>query len=113
MNTKLINETIAEFEGWKKIPERLYQWDGPLGTAWTDCPRYTKQTHSIRKVCKKLNSEQRRQFIINLCGICDRDFGNSEVDPSDVLDPNEMAQMFLIDCSSEQLAEALYLTIEK
>ena len=45
--------------------------------------------------------------------ICDRDFGNSEIDPSDVLDPNEITQMMLIDCSDEQYAEALSLTIKK
>lgn len=113
MKTKLINETIAEFYGWKRLPDRLYQWESPSGTLWTDCPPYSKQIHSVQKACKKLNPNQRREFIINLCNICDRDFGNSEVDPSDVFDPNEMAQMFLIDCSSEQLAEALYLTIKK
>jgi hypothetical protein len=68
--------------------------------------------NDLKEKLRKLDSDQRRQFIINLCQICDRDFGNSEIDPSDVFDPNEMSQMFLIDCSCEQYAEALYNTIK-
>lgn len=68
-----------------------------------------KTFEELQQRLKTLSPEERRQFIINLCIICDRDFGNSEVDPSDVLDPNEMSQMFLIDCSIAQMNEAFYL----
>lgn len=112
MDKELINKTIAEFDGWT-FESTWATWVSPNGTAWTNHPNYFQEEHQTKFALKKLNSEQRRQFIINLCIICDRDFGNSEVDPSDVFDPNEMAQMFLIDCSSEQLAEALFLTIKK
>lgn len=66
----------------------------------------------MKKELKKLNSSQRRLFVQCLCEICDRDFGNGEVEPSMVFDPNEMVQMFLIDCSEEQYEEALKLTLE-
>lgn len=113
MNKEQINKTIAEFEGWIFRNEFFFPWLSPSGTACINPPNYTREIHQIKFALKKLNCPQRKKFIHKLTAICDRDFGNSEVDPSDVLDPNEMAQMFLIDCSSEQLAEALFLTIKK
>jgi hypothetical protein len=72
-----------------------------------DLKNYLNDRNAIIDVLKTLDHDQRTKFIHELCKICDDDFGNSEISPSDVFDPNEMSQMFLIDCSCEQYCEAL------
>lgn len=69
-------------------------------------PGYLRDRNPMIEAARQLPSTLRRNFITHLCEICDREFGNGELDPSDLLDPNEMTAMMLIDTTPKHLAEA-------
>jgi hypothetical protein len=58
-------------------------------------PDFYNSLDELRWVDEKLTHEQRVKAVQALCVICDDVYGNSEITPSDVLDPAEMAAMFL------------------
>jgi hypothetical protein len=58
-------------------------------------PDFYNSLDELTWVDKALAPEQRNEAVRQLCIICDREYGNSEIEPSDVLDPVEMSAMFL------------------
>ena len=58
-------------------------------------PDFYNSLDDLQWVDESLTVEQRNESVRQLCIICDREYGNSEIDPSDVLDPLEMSVMFL------------------
>jgi hypothetical protein len=58
-------------------------------------PDFYNSLDELRWVGESLTPEQHNESVRQLCIICDREYGNSEITPSDVLDPAEMAAMFL------------------
>jgi hypothetical protein len=91
--------------------KQVYPHDEPVTMHSAPVEPYGRCVNSMRRALKTLGPAHRRKFIGELCVICDREFGNSEIDPSDVFDPNEMSQMFLIDAGPELYREAYLRTL--
>lgn len=78
-------------------------------------PDFYNSLDELRWVDKTMTIEQRNESVHQLCIICDREYGNSEISPSDVLDPLEMAVMFLScppNLRTESILKALGLWVK-
>lgn len=105
---------ILEFLGWtdlKRINFGCLRGTNPEGYKNSIAPNPLKNLHAIKQATKRLEYQERRVFVQNLCIICDRDFGNGEIEPSDIYDPVEMSAMFIIDAQTDQLCEAFLKTL--
>ena len=132
MNPIELRNIIAKAIGWKEIEVPLEDDLGPIGdkkeikwlrpdwlypltmSVWLNPPHYeTNLNVTIQAVRHLINTPAlRREFMVQLCTIADERFGNSDISPSDVLDPNEMAQMFLIDCDASDYCQAIVKTLK-
>jgi len=112
------NFALAEFVGlkpdevtgkWIAIGSNFHGYDDE--NRLVIIPDFYNSLDELRWVNVTLTHKQRIAAVQALCVICDEVYGNSEIAPSDVLDPVEMTVMFL-SCPPHMRTEAILKSLD-